>query len=154
ERIAGDPDQRHRVAIVLEPVYRSTGDWGKLVGALEAQLETIDDRDKRITILREMADIYQRLSRLDLAFDCRARAWLEDVASADTLGEMEALAVAARQYAPLVGTLQKGAVEASVDPELQGQLWGISARLCEEHLNDFEQAIDAWRQALSARPED
>ncbi len=153
ERIAADPDHRHRVAVVLEPVYRAAGDRGKLVGALEAQLETVDDRDQRVAILREMADNYQRLNRLDLAFDARARAWLVDVSSADTLGEMEALAVQARQYAPLVATLQKGAVEAS-DPDLQAQLWGISARLAEEHLGDVAQAIEAWRSALSARPDD
>ncbi len=153
ERIAADPDHRHRVAVVLEPVYRGSGDRGKLVGALEAQLETIDDHEQRVAILREMADNYQRLGRLDLAFDCRARAWLVDVSSADTLGEMEALAVQARQYGPLVATLQKGAVEA-VDPELQGQLWGISARLAEEHLADAGQAIEAWRSALAARPDD
>jgi tetratricopeptide (TPR) repeat protein len=153
ERIAGDPDHRHRVAVVLEPVYRGEGDRGKLVGALEAQLETIDDHEQRVAILREMADNYQRLGRLDLAFDARARAWLVDVASADTLGEMEALAVQAKQYAPLVATLQKGAVEAN-DPELQGQLWGISAKLAEEHLGDVGMAVEAWRSALSARPED
>ena len=153
ERLATDAEHRQRVAVVLEPVYRAAGDWGKLVGALEAQLETVDDRDQRVAILREMADIYQRLGRLDLAFDCRSRAWLVDVASADTLGEMEALAVSARQYAPLVATLQKGAVEAN-DPDLQAQLWGISARLAEEHLGDVSQAIEAWRAALAARPDD
>ncbi len=153
ERIAADPDHRHRVAVVLEPVYRAAGDWGKLVGALEAQLETVDDHDQRVTILREMADIYQRIGRLDLAFDSRSRAWLVDVSSAATLGEMEALAVSARQYAPLVATLQKGAVEAS-DPDLQAQLWGISARLAEENLGDVPQSIEAWRAALAARPDD
>jgi tetratricopeptide (TPR) repeat protein len=153
ERIAGEPDHRNRVAVVLEPIYRGAGDRAKLVGALEAQLETIDDRDQRVTILREMADNYERLNRLDLAFDARARAWLVDVSSADTLGEMEALAMNARQYAPLVATLQKGAVEA-IDPDLQAQLWGISARMCEENLGDVGQAIEAWRSALSARPED
>jgi tetratricopeptide (TPR) repeat protein len=153
ERMAGQADHRHRVAVVLEPVYRGTGDWGKLVGALEAQLETVDDRDQRVTILREMADIYQRLARLDLAFDCRSRAWLVDVSSAETLGEMEALAVSARQFAPLVATLQKGAVEA-IDPDLQAQLWGLSARLAEEQQGDVPQAIEAWRAALSARPDD
>jgi tetratricopeptide (TPR) repeat protein len=100
-----------------------------------------------------MAENYTKLGRLDLAFDCRARAWLVDVASADTLGEMEALAVSARQYGPLVATLQKGAVEA-IDPDLQAQLWGISAKLCEEQLDDAAQAVESWRSALSARPDD
>ncbi|HVZ72172.1 MAG TPA: tetratricopeptide repeat protein [Polyangia bacterium] len=153
ERVAADPDHRHRVAVVLEPVYRTAGDWGKLVGALEAQLETVEDRDQRVGILREMAEIYQRLGRLDLAFDARSRAWLVDVSSAETLGEMEALAVSARQYGPLVATLQKGAVEA-IDPDLQAQLWGVSARMLEENLGDVGQAIEAWRSALGARPDD
>ncbi len=153
ERIAADPDHRHRVAVVLEPVYRSAGDWGKLVGALEAQLDTVEDPTQRVTILREMADIYQRLGRLDLSFEARSRAWLVDVSSAETLGEMEALAVSARQFAPLVATLQTGAVEAN-DPDLQAQLWGLSARLLEENVGDVAQSIEAWRSALSARPDD
>jgi tetratricopeptide (TPR) repeat protein len=153
ERLAAEPDHRHRVAVVLEPVYRAAGDWGKLVGALEAELETVEDRDLRVKVLREMGEIYLRLNRPDLAFECRSRAWLVDVSSAETLGEMEALAVSARQYGPLVATLEKGAVEA-VDPELQGQLWGMSARLAEENLGDAAAAIEAWRAALGARPDD
>ncbi|MDB4981699.1 MAG: repeat-containing protein, partial [Myxococcales bacterium] len=153
ERIAADPDHRHRVAVVLEPVYRGAGDWGKLVGALEAQLDTVEDPTQRVTILREMADIYQRLNRLDLSFEARSRAWLVDVSSAETLGEMESLAVSARQFAPLVATLQTGAVEA-IDPDLQAQLWGLSARLLEENVGDVAQAIEAWRSALGARPDD
>ena len=39
--------ERYRVAVILEPVYRRSGDLGKLVGALDAQLETVDDRDEQ-----------------------------------------------------------------------------------------------------------
>ncbi len=85
ERISSDPDHRHRVAVILEPIYRKAGDWQKLVAVLDAQLETVDDRDDRVTILGEMADNYQRLARLDLAFGCRSRAWLVDVSSTETL---------------------------------------------------------------------
>jgi tetratricopeptide (TPR) repeat protein len=44
-------------AVILEPVYRGSGDLGKLVGALEAELESVDDRGERVRILREMAEI-------------------------------------------------------------------------------------------------
>src|SRR5262249_34986988 len=37
---------------------------------------------------------------------------------------------------------------------LQGQLWGLSAKLAEEHLGDVPMAVEAWRSALSARPDD
>jgi tetratricopeptide (TPR) repeat protein len=154
ERIAADPDHRYRVAVILEPVYRrSPNDVGKLVGALEAQLDSVEDREQRVRILREMAEIHQRLGRADLAFECRSRAWLVDVSSPDTLAEMEALGMSARLHAPLVEALQKGALEA-IDPDLQAQLWAVSARLCEEQLGDGERAIEAWRSALSARPDD
>ena len=153
ERIIDDVDHRYRVAVILEPIYRKAGDWQRLVVVLDAQLDTVEDRDDRVKILGEMAGIYQRLARIDLAFGCRSRAWLADVASPEALSEMETLAVSARLYGPLVETLQKGAIEAT-DPDLQARLWGMTARLIEEHLGDAHQAIEAWRSALSARPDD
>ncbi len=153
ERILENPDHRYRVAVILEPIYRKAGDWQKLVAVLDAQLDTVEDRDDRVKILGEMAQIYQRLARIDLAFGCRSRAWLADVGSPQALAEMETLAVSARLYGPLVETLQKGAVEAT-DPDLQARLWGMTARLIEEHLGDANQAIEAWRAALAARPDD
>ena len=108
ERIIDDVDHRYRVAVILEPIYRKAGDWQKLVVVLDAELDTVEDRDDRVKILGEMAGIYQRLARIDLAFGCRSRAWLADVASPEALAEMETLAVSARLYGPLVETLQKG----------------------------------------------
>ena len=83
ERMLENPDHRYRVAVILEPIYRKAGDWQKLVAVLDAQLDTVEDRDDRVKILGEMAQIYQRLARIDLAFGCRSRAWLADVAKKD-----------------------------------------------------------------------
>ena len=55
--------ERYRIAVILEPVYRQSGDLGKLVGALDAQLDSVDDRAEHVRILREMAEIHQRLGR-------------------------------------------------------------------------------------------
>jgi tetratricopeptide (TPR) repeat protein len=66
---------------------------------------------------------------------------------------METLGVAAGLHAPLCEALQKGAVEA-VDPDLQGQLWALSAQLLDNPLGRNLEAIEAWRQALAARPDD
>ncbi|HLK90742.1 MAG TPA: tetratricopeptide repeat protein [Polyangia bacterium] len=153
EGLARDADQRYRVAQILEPVYRRTNDLNKLVGALEAQLEFADDRVERIRLLGEMAEIHQRLGRLDLAFECRSRAWLTDVESPDTLSAMEQLGLGARLHAPLVVALQKGAVEA-IDPDLQAQLWIASAQLLENPLGRPADAVEAWRAALAAKPDE
>ncbi|HEY4393736.1 MAG TPA: tetratricopeptide repeat protein, partial [Polyangia bacterium] len=153
EGLARDTDQRQRVAVILEPVYRRTGDLHKLVGALEAQLQSADDRAERVRLYGEMAEIQQRLGRLESAFECRSQAWLTDVEAGDTLSAMEQLGLGAKLYAPLVVTLQKGAVEA-VDPDLQAQLWIASAKLLENPLGRSADAIEAWRSALGARPDD
>ncbi|HEY4186369.1 MAG TPA: tetratricopeptide repeat protein [Polyangia bacterium] len=153
ERLLASPDERPRVAQVLEPVYRHAGNWSRLVSALEAQLETVDDRDDRVRLLREVADIQQRLARVDNAFDSRARAWLVDVSNAETLSEIEALAMSAKLYGPLVQTLQKGA-DLAGDADLQAELWAMSARVLEAQLQDPGEAIEAWRHALDARPDD
>jgi tetratricopeptide (TPR) repeat protein len=153
EGMASDPDQRYRVAIILDPVYRRANDLGKLVGALDAQLEAADDRAERVRLLGEMAELHQQMGRLDLAFEARSRAFLTDVESEETLGAMDALGRSARLHAPLAAALQKGAVEAT-DPDLQSRLWTASARLLESPLNRPEDAIEAWRAALAAKNDD
>ncbi len=152
EALARDADQRYRVAAILEPVYRRAGDLDKLVGALGAQLEAADDRAERVRVLGEMAEIHQRLSRPDLAFEARSRAWLTDVDSPETLAAMESLGRASGLHGPLVAALQKGALEA-VDPDLQGRLWASSAELLETPLGRHAEAIEAWRAALEKMPE-
>ena len=115
--------ERHRIAVILEPVYRQSGDLGKLVGALEAQLESVDDRTERVRILREMAEIHQRLGRPERAFECRSRAWLTDVESGETLAEMERWVSRAACTASWSPRCEKGAVEAG-DPEPAGAAVG------------------------------
>ncbi len=153
ENLLASPPDRARVATVLEPVYRHAGNLSRLVGVLEAQLESIEDRTDRVRVLREVAELQQKLARVDNAFDTRARAWLVDVSSAETLADMESLALSAKLYGPLVHTLQKGA-ELSGDPDLRTRLWAASAAVLEAQLQDPGQAIEAWRQALDATPDD
>jgi tetratricopeptide (TPR) repeat protein len=145
--------ERQRIATILEPVYRRSGDLNKLVGALDAQLESVDDRIERVRIYREMAEIHQRLGRPEKAFDCRSKAWLADVESAETLAEMESLGLAGGLHSELCAALEKGAMEAG-ESNLQAQLWAMTARLLEEPLGRADDAIEAWRSALSARPDD
>lgn len=155
ERVILDADQRFRVAQILEPIYRASGELQKLVVILEAQLETVDEPARRAEILGEIGDIHGRLGRLDMAFEARRRAWLIDVASADALTQLEEAAHAGGTalWAPLAETLQGGA-ERAPDPDLQGHLLAAAARLYEERLRDRNRAIEAWRAALGARSDD
>ena len=152
EELARDADQRYRVAVILEPVYRGAGDLGKLVGALEAQLESVDDRSERVRLLREMADIHQRLGRLDLAFENRSRAWLADVESAETLAEMESFALSP-SCTP--GWWRRCRRAPSRPPiRICRRALGGLGRLLESPLGQSAEAIEAWRSALAAKPDD
>ena len=153
ERLAGAGVERHRIAIILEPIYRRGNDLDRLAGALEAQLDSIDDRAERVRIFRELAGIHQRLGRADVAFECRSRAWLADVESPETLAELESFGAGARMHAELAATLARGAVEAG-DPDLQADLWARAARLYEEPLGQQPDAVEAWRSVLGARLDD
>ena len=99
-----------------------------------------------------MAEIHQRLGRLEQAFECRSQAWLTDVESGDTLSAVEQLGLGAKLYTPLAATLQKEP-SSGINPDLQAQLWVASAKLLENPLGRNADAIEAWRSALGAKPD-
>jgi hypothetical protein len=51
EGILGDPEQRARVAELLEPAYRTLRNLRKLSDILEVRLETIEDPLRRVAVL-------------------------------------------------------------------------------------------------------
>jgi tetratricopeptide (TPR) repeat protein len=153
ERLLADRDQRGRVAEILEPHFRKTQEWRKLADVLEVSLESIDDSERRSAILVEVAGIEEKLGRLDKALDARGRAWLEDVTSPRNLAALEPRAQNGRLFQQYVDILRAGTDKAD-DPSLQSALWAMIASLLESRLGDSASAIDAWRSAIAARPDD
>jgi tetratricopeptide (TPR) repeat protein len=153
ERLLADPDQRARVAEILEPHFRRTQEWRKLADVLEVSLEGTDDPDRRSTVLVEVAGIEERLGRIDKALGARGRAWLEDVSNAENLAALEPLSATGRLYQQYADILRSGTDRADA-PELAGSLWAMIAGLRESRLGDISGAIDAWRSAISARSDD
>lgn len=153
EGLIQDADQRHRIAEILEPLYRQSHDGRKLVESLEIQLEAMDDPVRRTAVWREIAQLEERLGRLDRALEARGRAWLEDVSVKETLADLEALAGSTKRFARLVQILEQG-TEAAGDPDLRASLCAQRAKVLETKLGDAGQAVEAWRAALEARSDD
>ena len=101
-----------------------------------------------------MAEIHQRLGRPDLAFDCRAGAWLADVESAETLAEMEALGLAGGLHGELVAVAGEGGRRGGRSGSAGAAVGDDGAQLLEDPLGRAADAIEAWRSALAARPDD
>src|SRR5204862_2708915 len=84
ERLIVDHEHTFRIAQILEPIYREQDAWQKLVVIYDAELEFIDDKPKRVELLREIARIHEtRGGDVRLAFGALARAWSEEAAEAD-----------------------------------------------------------------------
>jgi tetratricopeptide (TPR) repeat protein len=152
EAMLGESELRARVAELIEPAFRTIRDLRKLADTLEIRLETLDDPVRRIAALREIATIETHLGRPEEALAARGRAWLEDVTNAETLVEVEAQAASQGAFDRLVGFLDKG-VELTMDPDLRGDLCAFKANILDARLAAPERAIEAWREALVARPD-
>jgi tetratricopeptide (TPR) repeat protein len=152
EALLGESELRARVAELLEPAFRTVRDLAKLASTLEVRLETLDDPVRRVAALREIATIQVHLGLSEEALSARGKAWLEDVTNAETLVELESLAASHNQFEKLVDFLQQG-IELTMDPDLRGDLCAFKANVLDARLAAPERAIEAWREALVARPD-
>src|SRR5262249_38663982 len=153
ERIIIDHDHTFRIAQILEPIYREQDAWQKLVVIYDAELEFIDDRARRIELLREIARLHeQRGGDGHLAFGALARAVSEQIAeggSEDVETELYngllRLGRALGAWRELAQTLAS-VVEQTYEPEVQARLHARLAELKEKQLNDRPGAIESLRK--------
>jgi tetratricopeptide (TPR) repeat protein len=151
ERLILDKDQRFRIAQILEPIYKTQDEWAKLVVIYDAQLDFIDDPDRRGHMLREIARLHEeRGGSLDLAFRALCRAFEEEFGDEELLEQIKQLAAKLNNWPEVVAVLQKG-VERVYDNDLLARIHAEIATLLEQRLGDQSGAVDAWRQVLGAR---
>jgi tetratricopeptide (TPR) repeat protein len=154
ERLVIDEEHRARIAELLEPIYRANDWWQKLVVILDTQVRYVDDPERRVAMLREIASIHAtRGGDQKLALEALSRAWRENVRDEAALAELTALAGRLGAWDALVGTLAAGVAE-EYDLELVAAVWARIAEIHEERRKDAERAIEAWRKVLDARDDD
>jgi tetratricopeptide (TPR) repeat protein len=163
ERLLADlPERetlRYRVARILDPLYRRADAWQKLSLLLEVQLLFVEDKLRRVDILREVAAIQEsRGQDPQAAFQALSRAWLEEAGEGESrerplFDELCRLAGITSGWRGLVAILEK-AVDGSYDFDLTARVWARIARIHDEQLGDRSQAIDAWRKVTGVHDED
>jgi tetratricopeptide (TPR) repeat protein len=158
ERLIVDNDHTFRIAQILEPIYREQDAWQKLVVIYDAELEYIDDKPRRIELLREIARIHEtRGGDRRLGFQALARALGELVREAGSVDEeaevyadLERLARAEGAFGDLVSAVH-AAIEGSYDAELLARMHARVARVRDVELRDVAGAIESWRKVVAAR---
>jgi tetratricopeptide (TPR) repeat protein len=148
ERLGQMPEHELHIAEILEPLYRSSGDYAKLIGVHEVQTRRSDDPSRRVELLHQIATLYEDAGGdLDSAFNTFARALAEDPASTTTQEGLDRLARATGRFADLARVFETLA-EKQTDAELGSQLFTMSARVYESDIGDLDSAIRHYRKVL------
>lgn len=148
ERLGKMPEHELGIAEILEPLYRSSGDYAKLIGVHEVQVRRSDDEARRVELLHQIATLYEDAGgNLEAAFDTYARALAEDPAGTTTQEGLDRLARATGRFADLAKVFETLA-EKQTDTELGSQLFTMSARVYESDIGDLDSAIRHYRKVL------
>ncbi len=154
ERLVVERDHQERIAELLEPVYRANDWWKKLVIILDAQLQYVDDPEKRVQMLFEIAHIHEtRGGDQQLALNALASAWKENPQNQDAYRELSAQAAKLGAWDQLVETLEAGIAE-QYDYDLVAAVLAQIAEVHETRRGDNTSAVDAWRKVLEAKDDD
>ncbi|MEO7093584.1 MAG: tetratricopeptide repeat protein, partial [Polyangiales bacterium] len=148
ERLGKEPALALQIADILEPLYKNFGDWQKLVGVYEVQVERSNEADQKVTLLHQIAQLYEdQGNQPSAAFDSLSRALAEDPANEQTMAALQRLAEATNRFADLGRVLDNLAIKTE-DPVLGSALQTAAARVYEENLQDVEGAVSRYRRVL------
>ncbi|MCU0690712.1 MAG: tetratricopeptide repeat protein [Polyangiaceae bacterium] len=152
ERLGRTPDHELTIAEILEPLYRQTGDFRKLIGVHEVQVRRSDDPLRRVELLHDIAQLHEDAAGdLNAAFDTLARSLAEDPSHESTQEGLDRLARAASRFADLA-VVYETLADQKDDPILASQLFSMAARVYEQDLGDVDNAVKHYRQVLNIDP--
>ncbi|MDW8362655.1 MAG: tetratricopeptide repeat protein [Myxococcales bacterium] len=154
EELVLRPTLQARIVRLLEPVYRATDQWKKLIAVLETRVEMELDPYVRAGLLGEIGRLHEtRGGRADLAFSAWARAFAIDPRDAEARAHVDRLAAALGAWDALVDAYEQ-AVAAAEDPALVSDLLGVVARVHDERRGDPRAAIQTFERLLRHDPSD
>lgn len=141
-------------AQVLEPIYEAMGEWHRLIASLEVQGKVTDDEYQRVDLLQRIARLYEEMiSDPNAAFDTFARAVASDPTNDDSLAQYERLAMMTGRWADLAQMYDAQLDRVAEDPVRFAEIGLRLARIYEEQLEDFDNAIGRYSRVLESDPE-
>lgn len=154
ESLMEDEERRGIVAEMLQPYYKAEMDWPKLVGAIEARLDTTPDPFERKPLLFEMGTIYEeQLDDLEKAFDTFARMFREDIEDPKTRDLLSRLANNLDSWPRLAEVYSDALDDVLADTEGTVELALVLGQIYDVHCDDHERAKDAYRRVLAFDPD-
>ena len=153
ERLIQRDEHQVLIAEILEPLYRDSSQYERLIQVHEIQAAHAESADMRVELLHQIAELYEvALDDYGNAFHSFARALAEEPADLNTQEQLERIARAtdAHQALAEVYEQQVGSME---DVTLATQLYVKAAVIREEHLGDYDTAIAHYQRVLELDPD-
>lgn len=152
ERLGRDEAHELLIAEILEPLYRSTGEYQKLIGVHEVQVRRADDPSRKVELLQQVAELYEDAAGdHGAAFDTMARALAVEPSDVTTQDALDRLARTSDRMTDLAQTLERLAGEQE-EAELGSQLYTSAARVYESDIGDVDRAVELYRKVLVIDP--
>ncbi|HMA91344.1 MAG TPA: tetratricopeptide repeat protein, partial [Polyangiaceae bacterium] len=152
ERLGSNSDYELQIAEILEPLYRDSGDYGKLIGVHEVQVRRADEPARKVELLQEVAGLYEDAANdANAAFDTMARALSIDSENEGTQQALDRLARVTGRLEDLAQVFERLA-EGQEDPEHSSRLTIAAARVYENDVQNIEKAIELYRKVLVIDP--
>lgn len=152
ERLGQTEGNALSIAEILEPLYRSQGDYQKLIRVYEIQVDRTEDAQRKVDLLHEIASLYEdATSNLNAAFDVMARALAVDPASEATQQSIDRLARATGRHQDVAAVFERLAQEQH-DVEIGSALYAAAARVYEVDVQDPERAVELYRKVIAIDP--
>ncbi len=149
ERLIQMEEHQLLIAEILEPIYRDSSQFERLIGVHEIQAQHASSPDRRVELLHQIADLYaDALDDIASAFATQARALAEDPANESTQDYLARLTIATADYEALANVYEQQ-VEQVEDPLLKTQLHVKAATIREEQLQDTVGAINHYTAVLA-----
>jgi tetratricopeptide (TPR) repeat protein len=142
------------IAEILEPLYRMSESWGRLVGVYQVELEQVSDPAARIAMIHRIAEIAEdRAGEPQVAYEWHLRALLEDPTNERSVPDSERLAGALGTWEPLADALATVLAQRA-DVEIRVAVGHRLARIYENELGDVQRATETHLFVLGASPTD
>ncbi|MBN1656341.1 MAG: tetratricopeptide repeat protein [Deltaproteobacteria bacterium] len=155
ERLIGVPDQRQRIAAILEPLYESQGAYTDLVRILGIQLEAIEHSGERASLLRRVAELQENRLR-DLAAAFKSYSLAVEADPADSLAREDLARVSENREAyrrERVRVLENAIEASQASRDLHSDLLLEQAQLLDQRLGDFDAAERVYQRLIEIDPE-
>ena len=153
ENLLDDEKHGKAAAEILEPMYETTGQWENLIRALEVLVVGADSPEEKLRLLTKIGQVAAGpLDNAGRSFDAHMRALREMPSHADTVAQLEVLAIEQDRFDELVKLVVELAAN-ETDPVLARSLYLKAAEHYATQLGNMDGAVGCYSKILESDPD-